>query len=92
MSHSSACIRNRCTRLDKTQPPTRVRNERFAAACSKVRAARWAGFDPTDSLDSLKTPFEKVFVNLSTSRLQNTEQINNKKKRLWGLTFLGLIQ
>lgn len=65
--------------------------ERFAAGCSEVGAARFVSFDPTDGLDSKKLSLEKVFVNLSNRRLQNTEQINNTKKRLRVLTFLGLI-
>lgn len=61
--------------------------ERFAAVCSEVGAVT----SRTDGLDSQNPSFQKVFVNLSNSRLQNTEQINTKKERLWGLTFLALM-
>lgn len=52
---------------------------------------RFVGFDPTDGLASLKTSSEKEFINLSHKRLGNTEQINNKKELLWGLTFPALM-
>lgn len=65
--------------------------ERLASACCKAGAAGFIGFDPTDGLDPPKTPLEKVFLNLSKRRLQNTQQINNEETVGFNLPWFNVV-